>query len=905
MNRLSLFLIPFLMPLFLHGEPPSDAGSPPQVTNAQIQPDTAIPKGGEMVTINLEKASLDEANAVMAIQGIVNRTGPRIFVFQGKKNHWGKFVGQESNHTSWLPVEFLAKYQNTDNLFEEYYLKKRGFIKREVKSLKELYVEFQSYLKGAVLYDIDKMDQRVIAFSFASAEDYLPVTAKLLAEYPVLASCPVKENLVGRFKDSVESQSWAYGKLAAKCSKRSISSYWPNETWLSVDHGISMRNFFYKLSYKPSENPAEYRLLQKILSGLANGAVICGWGNGEDAILAGIAKHGAYLQCDPVPNLSFHRAVKPLSTSMPYKKSTFDPATVKLEEKYYVAFMVNEGDTLKCMGSFYNGGQWFWPQRGKVPINWGNNPAIVEEYPTLMEAIYSTMSDKDLFFSAITGYGYYNPKYSPGAAYFAKKERETAPLGHMTVGSVYSVHNMNEAANGILDAKTDRWLVDRGCAGYVFESAQQANLKFTSAMQPLIGVDWSLFYWRFRYDQGVDPVQGAIDRIKTVASEHQAPFLIPVYAGSPGEFKRIADALPADRFKVVLLDEMVELAKLIGRAQLSRERLVLKGGTSGEVEVSVRNWQKEKRSGAVVATAPEGWSLQPREWNYTDLGERETKVGKFQIQVPKSFVGTGQVTFTDKGTGLVMNLSVTREVSAKTHAKPPLAGSVIAARGTPKIDGNADDWSSLGSTVIDHDLGKMGQGSLRAQYRMAWDENCLYFLIEEKNPPSKANESYSETEFGGGEFKNTDGASFWMDFAGKGTTENGGFTPRFGFSSTGRTDLYTCTINDRVLVSARPKAVIATSGVLGKRVIEAAIPWSEIDALLDEGHRPYGGLQKAVRPGFGFSCQPLLIEDGKHQGYLNGFSRAKNGSASVLEKKEVNAGPPTGSDKESLWIELK
>lgn len=899
MKRLSLYILPLLIPVILHGQ--NTVPSPDLQRNAEAESQ----KGEEMVTINLESATPDEANAVLAIQGIVNRTGPRIFVFQGNGNQWGKFVGQESDGKSWLSTEFLAKYRNTDDLFEEYYIRKRGFRKREVASLAELYSEFRSYLKGAVLYDVDKMDQRVIAFSFASAEDYLPVTAKLREKYPVLASCPVKENLNGRFKNPVESQQWAHDKLASKCTDRSISSYWPGETWLSIDHGIAKRNFFYFLNYKPSENAAEFRLLQRILTGLAAGSAICGWGNGEDAILAAIAKHGAYLQCDSVPNLSFHRAVTPISRSMPNKKTAFDPAAVKLEDKCYVAFMINEGDTLKCMGSFYNGGQWFWPQRGHIPINWGGNPAIVEEYPALMEAIYSTMSDQDLFFSAITGYGYYNSKYSPGSSYFTKKERETAPLGHMSVGSVYSVHNMNEAANGILDAKTDRWLVDRGREGYIFESAQRANLKFTSALQPLIGVDWSLFYWRIRYDKGVDPVKGTIDRIKALADEHESPFLIPVYGGSPGEFKRIADALPSERFKVVLLDEMVELAKLIGRAQLSRDRLVLKGDTTGAVELTVRNWKKEKRAGTVAVTAPEGWSVEPREWSYRDLGERETKERKFEIHVPETYEGTDHITFTDLGSGRVMNLPVTREATPEVHAKPPLARTVIAARGTPKIDGKGQDWDSLGSTVIDHDLGKLGQGAFRAQYRMAWDDRCLYFLIEEKTPPAKANESYGEIEFGGGEFQNTDGASFWMDFVGKGTTENGGFTPRFGFSSTKRKDLYTCTINDRTLVSERPKATVATSGVPGKRVMEAAIPWSEIDALLDEEHRPYGGLQKAVRSGFGFSCQPLLIQDGKHQGYLNGFSRAKNGAISILETKRTNAGPPTGSDKESLWVELK
>ena len=81
--------------------------------------------------------------------------------------------------------------------------------------------------------------------------------------------------------------------------------------------------------------------------------------------------------------------------------------------------------------------------------------------------------------------------------------------------------------------------------------------------------------------------------------------------------------------------------------------------------------------------------------------------------------------------------------------------------------------------------------------------------------------------------------------------------------------------------------------------------WSEIDTWPDEEQLPYGSLQKAVRRGFGFCCQELWIEDGKLQGCWNGFSRASKGDASVLEKKMANAGPPSGSDKESLWVEVE
>jgi hypothetical protein len=66
----------------------------------------------------------------------------------------------------------------------------------------------------------------------------------------------------------------------------------------------------------------------------------------------------------------------------------FDPSAVKLENRCYVTFMVNEGDTLKWMGSVMGAGRWLEPGRGRLPINWGISPFINEYYPGLMEYYY-------------------------------------------------------------------------------------------------------------------------------------------------------------------------------------------------------------------------------------------------------------------------------------------------------------------------------------------------------------------------------------------------------------------------------------------------------------------------------------------------------------------------------------
>nr|MCU0792357.1 NEW3 domain-containing protein [Opitutaceae bacterium] len=687
-----------------------------------------------------------------------------------------------------------------------------------------------------------------------------------------------------------------------------VTSYWPKETWLSVDHGVSRRTFFFNLGYVSCEKPDEYALLHEILSGIEHGGALYGWGDsGENALINAIAPHGLFLQCDPAPNLSFHRAVKPSAARIaPRRARPFDPATVRVAKKHYVAFLLNEGDTLKCMGTMFNGGQWAWPERGRVPINWGSNPWIVEEFPAMMEAYYSTMTEHDLFYSSVTGYGYYSPKHSTATARFAEAERRANPAAGLSTGSVYSVHDMIDACNGVLDPATDAWLVGRGCEGYVFEAAQQASLKFTSALQPLVGADWALFYWRFRFPPGVEPLPAAVVRIRQLAREHEAPSLIPVYAGSPADFKAMADALPADEFEVVLLDEFVELAKQIGQAQLDRDALDLRGAVSRSVTLTLRHWRAAPRSGRIAVACPAGWSVSPASIDYADLRAGESRALEFTVNGPAERTATpARIAFHDSGSGRELGLRVSQSGTPAPRMKPPAAQKILAARGTPHLDGTGRGWGGIASSALDHDLAALGKGHAAARYRWAWDANALYVLIEETRAPATVAECPHGLYFGGGEFKRANGVSFWLDFSGRGTTENGDFAPRFGFSSTGRRDLYTCTLNHRVLVSSRPAAEVFTSGAPGSRIIEARIPWAEIDAMLAEELLPVGGLRAAVRPGYGFGCQPLLIESHEHQAYRNGARPAVDtGAAVTLEAVKVQSGPPTGFDADSLWIEL-
>ena len=283
-------------------------------------------------------------------------------------------------------------------------------------------------------------------------------------------------------------------------------------------------------------------------------------------MMVAMGPSGTFLICAGCPNLSFHKKI-PARSELLRSRRQFNPAAVKLDSRHYVTFMVNEGDTLKWMGSVMGAGRWLEQARGRMTVNWGISPFINEHFPGLMEYFYESSSTQDVFVSSISGYGYYGPKHCTYARELAEREAALLPSCDVSVGSIYAVHGMLDATQGVLDAGTDDWLVRRGCAGYMFEAAQQNSLWMTSAGQPVLGVDWSLFYWKYRIPgEGEAQLRGVADRIKELARAQGSRAFIPVYGGSPSDFARIASYLPSDEFYVVGLDEMVEAARRAGPA---------------------------------------------------------------------------------------------------------------------------------------------------------------------------------------------------------------------------------------------------------------------------------------------------------------------------------------------------
>ena len=516
--------------------------------------------GGNVFYLDVEDVyDTDKHMAAAAIQGLMNRTGPHVFLNTGRK-HW--VAGINSKFTDISPEDRL-KYRGSDDYFKEYYSTTHEFTFEQVNNLDDLAECSQDVITGVVVYDpssgpVDKL----LAATIAGVCNAVPVTKDLLSESPFLAGLPVIENISRKFKNSFTAQQWAYDKYFSLCTKNSAfskSKQSHHAMAVDLDLGISEKCFFFTLDYMKVRNPQEAALIDLIFSQLNLTSPVYGWGTSEKTMLARMAQHGVILICTDSPNLSFHKKVKPLHNTFTQRK--LSPENIKLENKYYVSFISNEGDTLKYLGSLHRC-TWLNPQRGSIPFNWGMSPWINDHYPALVELYYNQATENDYFVSII-GYGFYNPKHQKAWKLLCDLERQSNQRFGLRVGEMYSSYGCYDATSGFMDPHTAKWLVNRGCDGYVFDCSQGEYLKLTSTGQPVIGMNWKFFYWYHRFaGKGIEKTKAAVDYMKTVAESHSPPYFLPTYAGTPEQMYQFSELLTKDkRFKVVMLDEMIELAR--------------------------------------------------------------------------------------------------------------------------------------------------------------------------------------------------------------------------------------------------------------------------------------------------------------------------------------------------------
>ena len=145
---------------------------------------------GEVETINVDKESNNEQYLLVSLQGIVNRTQPRIALCHGD---------EKSGDATWL--------------------KEEGITLKYVKDYNDLILKYKDEIKGLVIWDTKRADTINLAHTYAGIYDALAVTAKQAETYSQEPyNFPILEDYTGDFKNKIEVYEYMYENLWEHCT---------------------------------------------------------------------------------------------------------------------------------------------------------------------------------------------------------------------------------------------------------------------------------------------------------------------------------------------------------------------------------------------------------------------------------------------------------------------------------------------------------------------------------------------------------------------------------------------------------------------------------------------------------------------------------------------------------------
>lgn len=498
-------------------------------------------------TFSIQGMSDEDVILLLNLQGIVNRDAPRLFYDTEGRSDWGP----------------------SDRLWMRIWHERKGIDFEPIESVDDLVRTFAEHIKGVVVYDPELDASRYVALTIAGLESLLAVSpAQITGE---IAKLPVKQDLRGRFTSGVEAYEWAIKELRPKCSDDvcysagqthdDVNLGHDNGIILALDYAIARRGFVFNLS--PCPEPATYdfekehvkghpddvRLMDAIFLTYQAPAKVYGWNEPEWKFTSRISKHGHMLMCGRGANLSFHQHV-PAEMGTFRQSAETDPKPRPMEDRYYLAFMTNEGDTPRVFTTFFFGG-WEDPERGSVPVNWGISPTLVRDFPAIAEYYYSTATKNDYFYAGVSGPGYSFIDQLPDIGVFARYARPRFAAADVNVVDAWDEFEFHPELYEVFAREA-------GVKLFTLLPRGESGPKLLPSGVPVI-----VPHEKVHYKGG--GVEERVEAISAIAAERKPPFLVPLYGGvSKGcckRFKAIADRLDPAKFEFVTLAEMAWMAK--------------------------------------------------------------------------------------------------------------------------------------------------------------------------------------------------------------------------------------------------------------------------------------------------------------------------------------------------------
>lgn len=420
----------------------------------------------DMSNLALRRLKADITNAVCSLQGMVNRSGPQLYVYVG-----------------WEDPVWLNRMRESGN-----WLAKKSVV--TVTDVVALFNTFRSYYNGVVLWDSNVCATLNVATTVAGADDLIPMSYdtspgslynQLVTSGPQI---PVQTNLVNKFTGSGviwgtsipstgskkdDAYIWARTKYleTGKCNPGLLmyaidaydllGTYGTDPLFAARDYMVQNKGFTLDLSVwgdeKPIDDPNQtlgldlstHRSILAAAAVRASGMVqelgfipfstkysnfvtpsgVSAGGthdpvSGEWENAKWISNYNTYLDVDgpATINGSIHshfpfpdRLVQnPRLSWTDLRKRGYIDSQNNVSRINYLNFYIGDYDSSGWISRLCFP-IWDDTNRGSLPLSWGFNPNVINRIAGVYEYYNRTRTDNDSFIAGDSGAGYLNPSY--------------------------------------------------------------------------------------------------------------------------------------------------------------------------------------------------------------------------------------------------------------------------------------------------------------------------------------------------------------------------------------------------------------------------------------------------------------------------------------------------------------
>jgi hypothetical protein len=344
----------------------------------QLLPSFAAPaQVQDLITLRRNSPSA-ELYLFASLKGIVNRTQPRIFSYEGNSSDEGQYTWLKSLGLGWS----------------------------EPKDKWDLLIKYRKEISGLIVYDTAQIHTVNLATAIAKSKNALIASPSLLSKLTAPPyNLPVLLDLRGKFNSKLEVYQSLYNDYWPKIDHRLLIGLNPNAQKAALrEYATALGAAVIWLDPKVA---GESELLDKFLSSMSPGAPFMGWWPEEAPGVTRASKYGiATIASDWCYNLSVFSGTSRIINVKPI------PPKPTLQNKIYVAFILSDGDNLQFL-EHYMRKLWDNPDRGSVPMGWTVSPAMLDAMPGALNYYWQTSTENDNLISGPSGYGYTYPNTWP------------------------------------------------------------------------------------------------------------------------------------------------------------------------------------------------------------------------------------------------------------------------------------------------------------------------------------------------------------------------------------------------------------------------------------------------------------------------------------------------------------